>query len=281
MRIIMIGVAVFAVLSSAEQNATRVEKQVPPPPTPRTTKDAPINAEKGVTTPPKLTREGPAEWLHRVTGIDLRAYATITAVRQESSIEPAPHLMHFDRRTGEENLLWKCSACWSPARVTGGTAVLRQAPSDPAGAELWVVRDGSNEPVHIAALSDAAAIAGVSGQYVYVGVRRQRCASSSEGPYGIVSVALTDGAVAEVLDAPCFGPVGLTSSGRILGDSYLASTRKNDLSGIPRPRSLLVISPATAQTPTAQPFDKRLTAPPDRYDAVWIDEHSIVYLSKP
>jgi hypothetical protein len=225
--------------------------------------------------------ETPAQWLHRVTGIDLQAYRNLTAVRSENRADPAPRLVEFDRSTGMEKTLWACGGCWSPARVNGGTVVLRQTADDPTGAELWLVRDGRATPTRIASVPKVAAIAGTVKERVYVGIAQDRCASSSEGPYGIVAVDLARGTVSDVANAPCFGIVSLASSGRIRGNRYLATTRENDLAGNPRPRQLLVMSPATGPTPTATYFDERLQTPPDRYDAVWVDEQRIVYLARP
>lgn len=279
----LVAAALIAAFTTVGQQTSKPPEQTPPEQTtPATTTQPPTKPFKPATQyPPKEKRETPAEWFHRVTGIDLRAYSNITAVRQQNGIDPAPQLVQFDRKTGKEKILWKCGACWSPARIEHGTVVLRQAPDDPTGAEIWLVRDRGTEPKRIASVPAAVAIAGASKKEVFVGATRERCGNSSEGPYGIVSVAVADGAITELPDAPCFGLVSLVSSSRVRGDRYLATTRRSDLSGNPRPRQLLIMSPATGKTPTATYFDERLKPPPDRYDAVWVDEHRIVYLAKP
>ena len=276
-----IATACIAALAAHGQQTVKPPETTPPA---TTTTQLPTKTDKPSTQRPPLPKtkqETPAEWLHRVTGVDLRAYSNMTAVRQVSGVDPAPQLVQFDQKTGVEKILWKCGACWSPARVDRGTVVLRQAPDDPTGAEVWLMRDGAAKPERIATIPEAVAIAGASKQKVYVGTTRDRCASSPDGPYGIVSVALVGGAITELPDAPCFGLGSLVSSSRVRGNRYLATTRRTDLSGNPRPRQLLVMFPATGRTPTATYFDERLKPPPDRYDAVWIDDHRIVYLAKP
>jgi hypothetical protein len=263
-------------------------QDVPKPPSPQkptkpeaTSATPPAQKPAAPSKPQHRKKETPAEWLHRVTGIDLRAYRNMTAVRQENGVDAAARLVEYDRVTRKEQTLWACDGCWSPGRIEGATLVLRQATDDPAAAELWLVRDRTLTTRRVASIRGAAGIVGSANGRTYVGALREWCASSSDGPFGMLAVDLAKGTVTELTSAPCFGPASLVSKDRVRRNRYLATTRRSDLSGNPRPRQLLVMAPANGTMPTASYFDERLTSPPDRYDAVWIDDNRIVYLATP
>jgi hypothetical protein len=228
----------------------------------------------------KPGKVSPADWFHRMFGIDVRAYANLTAVRGERQVEPAPRLVVFDRSTGKEETLWNCGGCWSPFPSGSDVYALRQTSDDAAKTELWVVH-GDGKAERVVAVPSAVAIVGRNSDALVVGVPATRCDKSTEGPNAFVAVDVANAKTRELEDSPCVGSLGLTSSARVRGDRYLDTTHRADLQGTRRDRTILVLTPATGETPTATYFDARFPRGVDRYDPIWLSDERIAYVANP
>jgi hypothetical protein len=216
-------------------------------------------------------------WLGRQIALSRDVFDRLAAVRSDGRAIAGERLIRLALRTGQQEDIWRCDGCWSPANAAGnGIAVLR---SD----GVWLLPSG-REPRRAVAAERLERIIGrmdLGGMRLLV-ARRRDDSPGNPCPLDLIVVDLAAGGVSPVLDAEaqCVGAAQVTTSDRVRGTQMVAETSMTDRNGIPQPRGL-----KWARTPDGdfEPLLPTRRSGPgglDRYDPIWVSEDTVVYVAR-
>jgi len=219
------------------------------------------------------------DWLCRLLGIDPNVYGKLSRVRGGEN-SPGMSLVRLDLRDGKEQLLWKCNGCWSPSFVSAGQiAVIK-----PDG--IWLFSaDTPDQPKLSVSANGLTSILGlISGQTQRLLVVQKVSDRNAQRDcqFRLLEANLTTGTLRELADAPqpCVRLAEVIKADRIRGNQVIRESSPAPNSG---KRSILKaqLSNDSNRKPVFTPLISGQREDVDRFDPIWLDDQTVVYLTIP